>query len=128
MDREPERITVDHILIAVANPRMPAVRRTEAEAEALAAKILDELRHGGDWNALKSRHSDDRQGPRGPAGGPYSMVNAGVAPKGSAEFPRAGMVPAFGNVGFALAAGEVGIAHFHAKDSPYGVHLILRMR
>lgn len=41
-------------------------------------------------------------------------------------FQRSEMMPAFGNVGFKLQVGEVGIANFDAKDSAYGWHIIKR--
>ncbi|MHC4924476.1 MAG: peptidylprolyl isomerase [Planctomycetota bacterium] len=128
MDQEPDRITVDHILIAVQNPRMPRITRTEGEAEQIADTILEELGNGGDWKALKDRYSDDRPGDGEPAGGPYAMTNRGTEPANDQEYPRDGMVPAFGNVGFTLQVGEVGVAHFDAADSPYGIHLILRVK
>ena len=34
------------------------------------------------------------------------------------------MVPAFGNVGFAISPGNIGMAEYDAKDSPYGWHII----
>jgi parvulin-like peptidyl-prolyl isomerase len=38
------------------------------------------------------------------------------------------MVAAFGDVGFRLAVGAVGMADFHPRASPYGFHLIKRVR
>jgi parvulin-like peptidyl-prolyl isomerase len=37
------------------------------------------------------------------------------------------MVPAFGEVGFALAPGEIGMAPYDARKSPYGWHIIKRL-
>lgn len=53
-------------------------------------------------------------------GGPgeYPMTKAG----------RAGMVPGFGNVGFRLKVGEIGVAPWDAKASPYGWHIIKRVK
>lgn len=42
-------------------------------------------------------------------------------------YPRAAMVPAFGDVGFALEVGQVGMADFHAESSPFGWHIIRRV-
>ena len=42
-------------------------------------------------------------------------------------FLRSGMVPAFGNVGWRLDVGEVGVAAHHRSDSPYGFHVIKRL-
>ena len=37
------------------------------------------------------------------------------------------MVPAFGEVGFSLAPGEIGIAEYDPVKSPYGWHVIKRL-
>jgi parvulin-like peptidyl-prolyl isomerase len=42
-------------------------------------------------------------------------------------FPRASLVPAFGDVGFALAPGEIGLAEHDEQRSPFGWHLIKRL-
>ncbi len=39
---------------------------------------------------------------------------------------RGDMVPAFGDVGFTLQVGEVGMAPFDAQSSPFGFHIIKR--
>lgn len=41
---------------------------------------------------------------------------------------RSGMVAGFGNVGFRLKVGEIGVAPWHEKDSPYGWHVIKRVK
>ena len=41
-------------------------------------------------------------------------------------FPREQMVPGFGNIGFKLKVGEVGISNYHQADSPFGWHIIKR--
>ena len=54
------------------------------------------------------------------------MTNTGISPDGGA-FPREQMVPAFGNIGFKLKVGEVGLAEFDSKTSPFGFHIIKRL-
>ncbi|MFK5956897.1 MAG: peptidylprolyl isomerase [Planctomycetota bacterium] len=39
---------------------------------------------------------------------------------------RGDMVAAFGNVGFGLEIGEIGMSQYDPKDSPFGWHIILR--
>ncbi|MHC5009999.1 MAG: peptidylprolyl isomerase [Planctomycetota bacterium] len=119
---QPDRVTVDHILIGVKGARMPD-GQTPEEARALAYDLLEQLRGGADWAALKQEHSDDP-----PPGGPYTMVNHRVRPSNPDEFPRAGMAPAFGNVGFALDVGEIRIADYDSATSPFGFHIIKRIR
>jgi parvulin-like peptidyl-prolyl isomerase len=38
------------------------------------------------------------------------------------------MIPAFGNVGFALRVGGIGMAEYDAQQSPYGWHIIKRIK
>ena len=59
------------------------------------------------------------------------MSNIGVEPAADgSEYPRQGMVAAFGNVGFALNVGEIGIADYDptTMTSPYGWHIIKRVK
>lgn len=123
--REPDHITVDHILIGVKHPGLTGVTRSIAEAKALADEIVQKLEDGADWAALKKQYSDDRGD--GSGGGPYGMANTGVRPA-SGETKRSGMVPAFGNVGFTLEVGELGVAPHDPQASPYGFHIIKRIR
>jgi len=121
---EPQRITVDHILIGVKSARFPPGKRTQAEARNTAYELLQKLKAGADWSALKAANSEDP-----PPGGPYSLANRGVAAAGPPrEWPRDGMVPAFGNVGFTLEVGAIGIEDYHPQDSPFGYHLIKRVK
>jgi hypothetical protein len=122
--KEPDHIEVDHILIGIKMPKLPGVDRTPAEAEKLANELMSQLESGdGDWASLKRRYSADP-----PPGGPYKMCNHGVAPAEPNEIPRGKMVPAFGDVGFKLAVGEIGLAEYDARKSPYGYHIIKRTK
>lgn len=123
--REPRHIVVDHILIGVTHPRLEGVDRTPEQAKEVAYDVYRRLKAGESWDALKAAHSDDR-GPDRPPGGPYALANHGVA-AGQDEFPRNGMVPAFGDTGFALEVGDVAIAEY-GPGSPYGFHIIKRVR
>jgi hypothetical protein len=55
------------------------------------------------------------------------MSNIGVAPAKN-EYARDRMVPAFGNAGFPLQVGEIGIADFDQRTSPYGWHIVKRLK
>jgi parvulin-like peptidyl-prolyl isomerase len=120
--RPPDRIAVDHILIGVRGPGFPQGRRVAGEAEVLALGLLAKLRAGTDWDTTKREYSEDP-----PPGGPYRLSNHGVPPSGRGEYARGSMVPAFGDVGFGLAVGEIGLAPFDPRTSPFGFHLIKRM-
>jgi len=55
------------------------------------------------------------------------MSGKGVAPA-QGEYPRDRMVSAFGNVGFAISPGNIGIADYDPADSPFGWHIIKRLK
>lgn len=116
-----EHIKLQHILIAFAG-KVPGknITRTQDEARALAAQVLERAKKGEDFDALVKTYTDDR------APGIYSLANTGVTPSGD-EFARNRMVPAFGDVGFSLAPGEIGMAEYDPARSPFGWHIIKRL-
>ena len=121
MAKEPERITLQHILISFAGTQTEATRE-QAEAETLAKQVLERLQKGEDFGAVMKQLSDD------PGPGVYSLANRGVRQQSQDEYPRDGMVPAFGDVGFALEVDAVGLAPFHPSASPFGWHIIKRLK
>lgn len=50
-----------------------------------------------------------------------------AAKQAETPHPRAAMVAAFGDVGFSLGEGEVGLAEFDEEKSPFGWHIIKRL-
>ena len=116
-----DHIKLQHILIAFAG-KVPGknITRTQDEARALAAQVLERAKKGEDFDALVKTYTDDR------APGIYSLANTGVTPSGD-EFARNRMVPAFGDVGFSLAPGEIGMAEYDPARSPFGWHIIKRL-
>jgi parvulin-like peptidyl-prolyl isomerase len=122
--KEPERITVQHILISFngADPRMDVARSRE-EAEELAGQLLERAKGGEDFDALVKEFTDDSHP------GIYTMANLEVTPdRENNEFPRAGMVKAFGDVGFGLKVGEIGMTDYDPEASKYGWHIIKRLK
>jgi parvulin-like peptidyl-prolyl isomerase len=124
---EPDRIQVQHLLISFqgsAGP-VPNVTRTQAEAQALVNEIMAKLKAGEEFKALIKKYSDDKYP------GIYRMSNFGVTPvtepPSKKEYPRAKMVKSFGDVGFKLKVGEVGLAVYDPKDSKFGWHIIKRL-
>lgn len=119
---EPEHIQVQHILIGFTGS-LPGknITRTPEEARKLAYDLLERARKGEDFDAMVKQHTDDQHP------GIYGMANRGVAPA-QGEYPRDQMVGAFGDVGFRLKVGEVGVADHSQKTSPYGFHVIKRIR
>jgi parvulin-like peptidyl-prolyl cis-trans isomerase-like protein len=118
----PAHIQVQHVLIGFSGS-VPgkSIARTQEEARKLAYEILAKAKAGEDFGALVTQYTDDRPP------GIYSMSASGVPPA-PGEYGRDQMVPAFGNVGFAIAVGDVGIADYDPAQSPYGWHVIKRLR
>lgn len=121
--KEPDRVTVQHILIAFQGSIPEAsVTRTQAEARALAAELFERARKGDDFDSLVKEYTDD-QFP-----GIYSMSNHDVAPdEAKKEYPRARMVKAFGDVSFKIPVNGVGLAEYDPETSKYGWHIIKRI-
>ncbi|HVP39561.1 MAG TPA: peptidylprolyl isomerase [Candidatus Saccharimonadales bacterium] len=115
-------IQVQHILIGF-NGTVPGkmITRTQAEAKKLAYEILKRARKGEPFDSLVKKYTDD-QFP-----GIYGMSNTGVAPA-TGEYPREKMVPAFGDVGFGLKVGQIGIADYSKAKSQFGWHIIKRLK
>jgi hypothetical protein len=118
---EPAVITVEHVLLAFKDSGTKATRSKD-EARKLAYEVLNRAKLGEDFTKLRKELSDDS-----PDGGVYTLVNNGVAKQGS-EFDRTGMVPAFGDVGFVLNVNEIGLAEHDPQKSPYGWHVIKRVK
>ena len=107
-----EAITVQHVLIGFKGAPRMNVTRSKEEAKALAEKVWAEALSGVNFKDLMQMHSNDS------GGGEYPMTKKG----------RKGMVAGFGNVGFRLKVGEIGVAPWHSADSPYGWHIIKRIK
>ena len=55
------------------------------------------------------------------------MLTRGVANHAESIFLRTEMARAFGDVGFSLEVGELGVADFDPSTSPFGYHIIKRV-
>lgn len=118
----PQHVQVQHILIGFAGS-VPgkAITRSKEEAKTLAYQVLERARKGEDFDELVRKYTDDSPP------GIYGMAGAGVAPA-AGEYARSGMVPAFGNVGFAISPGNIGMADYDPAASPFGWHIIKRLK
>ncbi|MEO6593987.1 MAG: peptidylprolyl isomerase, partial [Planctomycetota bacterium] len=105
-------IEVQHILIAFQGSGVPSATRSKDEAKALAQKVYAEVIAGGDFGELVKKYTNDS------APGIYPMT----------KVSRRDMVQGFGDVGWRLQVGEVGVAPFDAKASKYGWHIIKRLK
>lgn len=119
---EPDHIQVQHILIGFTGS-VPGknITRSLEEAKALAYQLLERAKKGEDFDALVKQYTNDMPP------GIYGMSNNGVAPN-PGEFARSKMVPAFGNTGFPLKVGEIGIADYDQTNSPFGYHIVKRLK
>jgi len=122
--KEPDVITVQHVLIGFQGS-LPgkSLSRTRDEAQVLAEELFKKAKAGEDFDALVKQYTDDSHP------GIYSMANNGIpADLSKGIYARSGMIPAFGNVGFTLRVGEVGMAAYDVQQSPYGWHIIKRIK
>ena len=120
--KEPDHITIQHVLIGFTGS-VPGknITRTQEEAKKLAEEVLARAKKGEDFDALVKQYTDDS------APGIYSMSNDGVAPI-QGEFARGRMVKAFGDAGFPLQVGEIGMASYDPARSPFGWHVVKRIK
>ncbi len=121
---EPDFISVQHILIGFQGS-VPGknITRTKEEASELATKVFKRARAGEDFDKLVADYTDDA------VPGIYKMANFGLpADMANQVYARDRMVPAFGDVGFPLKVGDVGLAEFDPVKSKYGWHIIKRVK
>lgn len=120
---EPDRVTVQHILIGFTGS-IPGknITRSRDEAQQLAEEVLKRAQDGEAFDALVRENTDDS------APGIYKMANRGVPPDPKQKlFARDAMVAAFGDIGFPLEVGEIGMAAYDPRKSPFGWHIIKRI-
>ncbi|MGI9516298.1 MAG: peptidylprolyl isomerase [Pirellulaceae bacterium] len=126
---EPDYITVQHILVGFeGSVGDKEIGRSQDEAEKLAGELLERARSGEDFDALVKEFTDDQHP------GIYQMANFYSQGDMSPEevsgkiFPRSMMVNAFGDIGFPLDVGEIGMADYDPQTSKYGWHIIKRIK
>jgi len=118
---EPAVITVKHVLIAFEGAQRSEQKRSKDEAMKVAFEVLNRAKTGEDFDKIMKELSND------PGEGTYTLVNTGISAK-PGEFGRGDMVAAFGDVGFRIQVGEVGLADYDPKGSPFGLHVIKRVK
>jgi parvulin-like peptidyl-prolyl isomerase len=122
--KEPDRVTVQHILIAFQGSIPESkVTRSKEEAQKLAEQLFERAKKGEDFDALVKKYTDDQYP------GIYKMSNAGVpSDESQQEYSRTRMVKSFGDVGFSLPVNGIGLAAYDPQKSKYGWHLIKRLK
>jgi hypothetical protein len=106
------KVRLQHILLAfVGAMRGSESGHTMEEARALTSDVLARARAGEDFTELMRKHSGD-EGP-----GIYVLT----------QDDREDFAKYFGDVGFRLQVGEIGVAPYHRVKSPFGWHVIKRL-
>jgi len=116
-------VRVQHLLVGFqGSVRGKAIQRTRDEAELLAAELFARALDGEDFDALVREYTDDAHP------GIYLMkVELGPNDRVPDVFPRGQMVAAFGDTGWRLQVGEIGVATHHPEKSPFGWHIVKRI-
>lgn len=123
---EPGYVTVQHCLIGFQGT-VGGITRTQEEAQALAEELFEKAQAGEDFDKIVRKYTDDSHP------GIYRLANHGFRADdtpmilSNKVFERGTMVPAFGNVGFQLQVGEVGLADYSEEESRFGWHIIKRI-
>lgn len=121
-EQKADTIEVQHLLVSFKDRGVDKATRSMEEAEELAAELYERVLKGEDFAALIKKYTDDSPP------GIYGMTMTGPGDRRANIYARKGMVPAFGNVGWKLKVGEIGVAGFDENDSPYGWHIIKRTK
>jgi parvulin-like peptidyl-prolyl isomerase len=97
----------------------------------LAQKLLERARAGEDFAPLVQEFTND-QSPGIYSMSNFSAENSAADPAATDEigpvFPRGAMVRSFGDVSFSLEVGEIGMTEYDSTNSPYGWHIIKRLK
>ena len=120
---QPSYVVIQHVLVGFEGS-VPGkgIDRSKEDAEELANKLYEQAKKGEDFDLIVSQYTDDSHP------GIYKMANFGVkADAGQGVFGRAQMVRGFGDVGFQLEVGEIGMAEYDPGTSQYGWHIIKRI-
>ncbi len=120
-EHDADTVRVQHLLVAFAGSLgKPGVTRSREQAEQLAAELYARIQAGEDFATLIGQYTDDSPP------GIYLMTATGRTIPRQIYF-RGDMVPAFGNVGWRLAVGQIGVAPFDPAQSKYGWHIVKRL-
>ena len=125
-DVKEDKIQVQHILVGVGQ-RFGGASPEEAQTEAIEVLKTLAAANGENFDELVRKHTDDSPP------GIYTMILEGEPDFANKVFLRNQMVSAFGDVGWKLRVGEVGISPYDppAPDgkggSPFGIHIIKRL-
>ena len=123
--REARRVTVQHVLISFNEGGAGAATRTRGEAAKLAQKVYDQARRGHSFADLVYLYSDDAGS--ADTQGRYELANFGVD-AGPDQMERSSAVQGFGDAAFEMRVGEIRMIPYDDTRSPYGWHIMKRLR
>jgi hypothetical protein len=115
-------VQIQHLLISFKGSGIDGVPRSLDEAEQLTAQLWGKLKAGEDFDAMVKKYTNDQYP------GLYNLTQRGAGDTANNIYRRGDMVASFGEVSFRLEVGEVGIALYHPEKSPFGYHLIKRLK
>jgi membrane-associated protease RseP (regulator of RpoE activity) len=127
---EPESVVVQHCLIGCEKqaPTPAGKARAVEQARKLADEIAMKAKNGAEFGELVKSYSEDQGSVAKTPPGSYTMVQDGKPKPVPDAREKSGMVASFSAVAFALEVGDVAIAAYDPTLSPYGFHVIKRIR
>ncbi len=121
--REAVHVVVQHVLIAHEEAGIAGVTRSIEQAEALAKQVMAKAEAGEDFTQLVNLYGDDRS-----AAGVIAIANFGASTTTPEEIERVGLVRGFGDLAFGMEPNEIALVHYDPIRSPYGYHVVKRLR
>jgi membrane-associated protease RseP (regulator of RpoE activity) len=131
---EPDAVTVQHVLVKAGSdkpdPRQPVQpkQRTVEEARKLAEDILRRAKNGADFAELVRTYSEDPGSVKNDPAGSYVLANDGKPKPTPTAIDRSQFVAAFTALAFSLEVGDVAMTTYDAELSPFGFHVIKRVK
>ncbi|MCA8938536.1 MAG: peptidylprolyl isomerase [Planctomycetes bacterium] len=120
-------VEVEHILIAFKGSERSTQSRSKSEALRLVREIHEKLLKREDFGKLKEAHTDDPG--QKTAGSTYTMFDSTKGGSSARNrFDRKDMAKGFGDTSWRLNVGEWGIADYNKATSPFGWHIIRRVK
>lgn len=126
-EHDTARVKLQHILIPryMSDPKGTKKILKPQEAEELAAKVFAQASAEPDkFSDLVREYTYDST--EGDPPGSYKLV-ADAADANSLQYARKDMIPWYGDAGWRLKVGEVGIILYDSAKSWYGYHIIKRI-
>lgn len=127
---EPENVMVQHVLIGCGEraPTPAGKKRTVEEAKKLAEDILLRAKNGADFGELVKTYSEDAGSVSKTPPGSYTIMQDGKPKPTPDARGWSEWVPGFSVVSFSLDVGDVAMTTADPELSPFGFHIIKRIK